>query len=196
MSGSHYLEIPARAGSPSAIGSSKLSLCTGNCPEKVIVLSSLEGELHDDAFISHAHRRYWNPWGARENVQLIQKIWDWLQIKPMFSLLLTAPSLLTLGRGWANPGVKWMYHQIRPSAVANMSVSQRAWTKDGSSVMHLALGSFWVCLSYGSCKLCLQGDAKSEGCRTWRLQNQRKHWGEGGGRQKDYQLETLFSIIK
>lgn len=75
MSGSHYLEIPARAGSPSANSSSKLSLCIGNCPEKVIVLSSLEGELCDDAFISHAHKRYWNPWVAKgfQLVQLIQK---------------------------------------------------------------------------------------------------------------------------
>lgn len=98
------------------------SLCTGNCPEKVIVLSSLEGELHDDAFISYAHKTYWDPWVAK-SVQLIQKRLRLTADQAFVLFIANSPSRLTLGRGWVNPGVKLLHHQIRPSGVDSRAVS-------------------------------------------------------------------------
>lgn len=52
------LEILSRAGSSKDTSSSQLCLCTGSCLQKQAIVSCLEGELCDHAFLFQVHHRY------------------------------------------------------------------------------------------------------------------------------------------
>lgn len=101
-------------------------MVTRNCPQQETAFSCLEGELHDDAFASHAHHRCGNPWAGMGKCHVIREAFEIGCLASPFVLSsewLAAPAWLAVGHGRANPTVEALQLWIWPSASATLCES-------------------------------------------------------------------------